>query len=163
MRRTMLTLVALVCASAADAQTDKAKQQDFATKAAMANMFEVAAAKVEIQRGNARDAKAFANDMLTDHGQAGPLLEDAAKKEGVMIPKALDDEHQKKIDALQQSDATNMDQAYLSTQITAHQQAVDLFMNYSKQGADGDLKNVANKLVPALRAHLVRVQGLTSK
>jgi len=161
MKRSLVTFAMLAYAFTADAQTDKAQQQDFASKAATANLFEMEAAKVEIQRGNASDAKGFANDMLTDHGQAGPLLKDAAKADGVTIPTALDEEHQKKIDALQQSDAANLDQAYLSTQVTAHQQAVDLFTNYSKQGRN--LKNVANNLIPTLRAHLVRVQGLTSK
>jgi putative membrane protein len=163
MKRTFVTLAALTLAFAADAQTDKARQQDFATRAATANMFEMEAANVEMQRGNAADAKGFANDMLTDHGQAGPLLEGAAKKEGVTLPAMLDDEHKKKIEALQHTDASDTDQAYLSTQLTAHQEAVDLFVQYSKQGPDGDLKNVANNLIPTLRAHLVRVQGLTSK
>ena len=136
---------------------------DFATKAAMSNLFEIEAAKIEVVKGEASDAKQFAEDMLKDHGKALPLLADAAKQDGIEAPVALDAEYSQKLAALKQSDETNLDRAYLSTQVTAHQQAVELFTNYSKEGPDGQLKNAAAKIVPDLRMHLTRVQGLISK
>ncbi len=147
------------------AADDGAKQhaRDFATKAAISNMFEVEAGKIEIAKGRADDAKQFAQDMVKDHGKAATMLHDAAAQDGVALPDALDDEHKQKLAALQQSDPSNLDQAYLSTQLTAHQQAVELFDAYSKKGPDGQLKRSAEKLLPDLRMHLTRVQALTSK
>ncbi|PZM16443.1 DUF4142 domain-containing protein [Rhizobium tubonense] len=157
-----LLLLATFPVLAAD---DAAKKHatDFATKAAMSNMFEIEAAKVEVAKGKANDAKRFAEDMLKDHGKAGPFLVDAAKQDGIEIPTSLDAEYRQKLAALQQSDTANLDQAYLSTQVTAHQDAVELFTNYSKEGPDGHLKNTAAKILPDLRMHLTRVEGLTSK
>ncbi|MBX4862825.1 DUF4142 domain-containing protein [Rhizobium bangladeshense] len=157
----------LVCLTAfsAMAADDAAKRHatDFAAKAAMSNMFEIEAAKIEIASGRADDAKQFAQDMIRDHGKAGPVLNNAAKQDGIELPAALDAEYTSKLAALRQSDAANLDQAYLSTQVTAHEEAVNLFDRYSKQGPDGQLKRTAAKILPDLRMHLTRIRGLTLK
>ncbi len=160
-------VAALLCMTSlpAFAADDTARQHatDFATKAAMSNMFEIEAAKIEIAKGKAQDAKQFAQDMLKDHSKAGPLLADAAKQDGIGLPTALDAEHVQKLTALQQSDAANLDQAYLSTQVTAHEEALELFNKYSKEGPDGQLKRTAAKILPDVHMHMTRVRGLTSK
>lgn len=152
-------------ASPAFAADEAARQKatDFAARAAMANMFELKAAEIEVAKGAAEDAKQFANDMLKDHGRAGPILTGAAKEDGIQVPSSLDDEHKKKLDALQQSDRENLDQAYLSTQVTGHEEAVSLFEDYSLHGPDGALKRASQKILPDLRMHLTRIHGLTSK
>ncbi|NKM14574.1 DUF4142 domain-containing protein [Rhizobium laguerreae] len=165
MKLTFNLCILLFVAAPALAADDAARQKamEFATRAAMSNMFELKAAEVEVAKGAAEDAKQFAGDMLKDHGRAGPILADAAKEDGVQLPAALDDEYRKKLEALQQSDPQNLDQAYLSTQVTAHQEAVALFSDYSKNGPDGALKRASQKILPDLRMHLTRIEGLTSK
>jgi putative membrane protein len=154
-------LTALYASAADDAA--KRRATDFAARAAMSNMFEIEAARVEISGGKADDAKQFARDMIRDHGKAGPLLGDAAKRDGIELPAALDAQHTDKLTALRQSDAAYLDQAYLSTQVTSHEEAVNLFDSYSKQGPDGQLKRTAAKILPDLRVHLTRIRGLTAK
>lgn len=155
-----VTLAGTACFAA---EQPKQAAQEFATKAASANMFEIEAAKVEAAKGKDGPAKQFAADMLKDHRKAGPELEAAAQADGITVPTSIDAESKKKVDALASADSANLDQAYLSTQLTAHQAAVKLFEEYSKSGPDGQLKNTAGKILPDLRMHLVRVQGLTSK
>jgi putative membrane protein len=118
MKIALATALACLTSLFGAAADDGAKQHatDFATKAAMSNLFEIEAAKIELTKGDANDAKQFAQDMLTDHGKAGPLLSDAAKQDGVELPVVLDKERAEKLEALQNSDAANLDQAYLSTQ-----------------------------------------------
>ncbi|MBB4440174.1 MULTISPECIES: DUF4142 domain-containing protein [Rhizobium] len=165
MKTVLASLLVCLTAFSTTAADDASKQHatDFASKAAMSNLFEIEAAKIEIASGKADDAKQFAQDMIRDHGKAGPVLNDAAKKDGIELPAALDAEYTAKLAALRQSDAANLDQAYLSTQVTAHEEAVNLFDSYSKQGPDGQLKRTAAKILPDLRMHLTRIRGLTSK
>ncbi|OWV72798.1 hypothetical protein ATY76_08335 [Rhizobium sp. R339] len=160
-RLCLLFLLAAPAFAADEAARQKAT--DFAARAAMANMFEVEAAKIELAKGKAEDAKQFAGDMLKDHERAGATLADAAKEDGISLPASLDDEHNKKLEALNQSDQANLDQAYLSTQVAAHQEAVALFHDYSRNGPDGALKRASQKILPDLRMHLTKIQGLTSK
>ncbi len=165
MKIVLASLLACLAAFSATAADNAAKQHatDFAAKAAMSNMFEIEAANIEVASGKADDAKQFAHDMIRDHGKAGSALSDAAQKDGIELPAALDAEFTSKLAALRQSDAADLDQAYLSTQVAAHEQAVNLFESYSKQGPDGQLKRTAAKILPDLRMHLTRIRGLTSK
>lgn len=163
MKRLIFSIAASLFSIPLSAADDVGAKQDFAQKAFMSNMFEIEAAKIEISKGRAVDATQFAQDMLRDHGRAAAPLADAAKSEGVTVSQSLDAEHQQKLDALRNSDAANLDQAYLSTQVTAHQQAYQIFEAYSKQGPDGPLKNAAAKMLPDLHMHLTRVQGMANK
>ena len=129
----------------------------------MSNIFEIEAAKIEISQGRAVAAKQFAQDMLRDHGRAAGLLSAAARNDGVTVSQSLDAQHQQKIDALKNSDPANLDQAYLSTQVTAHQQTYELFVAYAKEGPDGPLKNAGVTMLPDLHMHLTRVQGISNK
>ncbi|MBB3660857.1 putative membrane protein [Rhizobium sp. BK650] len=157
-----LFLMTCVPGIAADDEATR-HANDFATKAALSNLFEIEVANIELSKGKAADAKEFARDMLRDHERAGPLLAEAAKQDGIPIPAELDSEQRQKVEALQTSDPENLDQAYLSTQVTAHQQAVALFDEFVKQGPDGQLKKTAAKILPDLHMHLTRIQALASK
>lgn len=96
---TLIIISAIPVMAADEAATEQAA--DFATKAALSNQFDIEAAKIEIAKGKATDARQFAQDMLVDHGKAGPLLAEAAKKDGIALPSELDSEHRQKIEALQ--------------------------------------------------------------
>ncbi|WP_112437326.1 DUF4142 domain-containing protein [Rhizobium sp.] len=163
MKLVIFSLAACLISMPVSAADDVGAKQDFAQKASMSNMFEIEAAKIEIAQGRAADAKQFAQDMLRDHSRAVAPLAEAARSDGVSISQSFDKEHQQKLDALRNSDAANLDQAYLSTQVTAHQQTYQLFEAYSKEGPDGPLKNAAAKMLPDLHMHLTRVQGMANK
>ncbi len=157
--------VFIVGASAAfglDAAAEKTAA-DFARKAAVANLFEIEAARIELRNGKAQEARDFAEQMLADHGRAAGQLETAAEADGIALPAELDEEHKNKLVALEQSEPANLDQAYLSTQLTAHEQAVALFEAYVAGGPEGRVKQAAAEILPDLREHLQHVQQLTSR
>ncbi|KAA0687374.1 DUF4142 domain-containing protein [Neorhizobium sp. P12A] len=163
MKALHLGLAVCLIALPARAADDAGAKQEFAQKASVSNLFEIEAAKIEIANGKAVDAKQFAQDMLRDHVKAALPLAEAANDDGVTVSQSLDAEYQQKLEALRMSDAVNVDQAYLSTQVTAHQQAYELFQAYSKDGPDGSLKHAASNMLPDLHMHLTRVQGIANK
>lgn len=143
------------------AQGDIPTPQAFAQKAALSNTFEIEAAKLVLDRGRDPAAKTFAADMISDHERAGVALANAAGEEHVQLAAGLDDEHFQKLEALKSSSDKDFDQAYLSTQVSAHEDAVRLFENYAKNSPGGPLKSFAEKTLGTLRTHNVRVHGLT--
>lgn len=145
------------------AQVDTPASQDFAEKAAVSNTFEIEAAKLVLDRGKDPAAKTFAADMISDHEQAGIALANAAGEEHVQLPAGLDDEHREKLEALKSSSDQDFDQAYLSTQISAHEEAVSLFEHYAKNSSGGPLKSFAEKTLGTLRTHTIRIHGLTKE
>lgn len=129
--------------------------QDFTTKVAIANMFEIETSKLALKMGTRADVKTFAKQMVDDHTKAGVAFKKVlATDTTVTAPKTLDDDHQKKLDDLKAMKAgDDFDSAYISAQKDAHSDAVSLFDNYSKNGTDTALKQFATDTLPTLQSH----------
>ena len=129
--------------------------QDFATKAGIANMFEIESSKLALKMGTRADVKSFAQKMVDDHTKAGKAFKTAlGKTTGVTAPTALDDATQAKLDDLKSRKAgDDFDNAYISAQKDAHGDAVNLFSGYSQNGTDPALKDFATATLPTLQAH----------
>ncbi len=128
--------------------------QDFATKAANANMLEIETSQLAIKTSKNADVLAFAKKMVADHTKAGTAFKAAvAKTTGVTAPTALDADQQKKLDDLKAKPVAEFDSAYISLQKDAHKDAVNLFDSYAKNGTDASLKAFATDTLPTLQAH----------
>ena len=129
--------------------------QDFTTKAANANMFEIETSKLALKMGTRADVKTFAKQMVADHTKAGAKFKTVlAGDKDVTAPAALNDDLQKKLDDLKtKTKGDDFDNAYISAQKDAHSDAVSLFDNYAKNGTDAALKQFATDTLPTLQAH----------
>ena len=136
--------------------------QQFVDMATVANMFEIELSKVALEKSAKPETKTFAQHMIDDHSKAGEEMKVAADAEGMKMPTALDEKHQKKVELLSGSSGDAFDQSYLAEQLIAHEEAVALFTGYSTNGAPGALKDFAAKTLPALKSHLEEVKTLTA-
>lgn len=128
--------------------------QDFATKAANANMLEIETSKLALKTSKNADVLAFAKQMVADHTKAGTAFKAAVgKSTGVTAPAKLDADYQAKLDDLKAKPAADFDGAYISLQKDAHKDAVNLFDNYAKNGTDASLKGFATDTLPTLQSH----------
>jgi putative membrane protein len=133
--------------------------QGFAEKAAQSDKFEMEAAKLVLEKGKSDEIKAFANDMVKDHGHSTHNLKEAAAKDGVTLPPDLSPELREKLESLKPLSGPQLDAAYVSTQVSVHTEAVELFDKYSKDGEGGALKSFAMATYPTIRMHLIRVRS----
>jgi predicted outer membrane protein len=162
-----LSTIALVCSAASifplsiahAADLDPAK---FATAAASSDAFEIKAGQLAEQKGQQEKVKAFGKMMVEQHTQSTAALTKAAKEQGVTFSPALPKDLQEKLNNLQGVSGPTFDAAYLSTQISAHTKAVELFTAYSKNGAGGPIKAFAQNTLPVIRTHLVHAQAMTT-
>jgi len=133
---------------------------EFATKAAVSNMFEIASSELAIEKTGNDAVKAFADQMLSDHRKAGEEFAAAAATDGVTPPDALDQPHQAILDNLSGLEGEEFDTAYIQAQQDAHDEAVVLFESYSTDGAEGALKEFARTTLPTLQQHQEGAHGL---
>jgi len=133
--------------------------QDFVTKVAISDMFEIQSSKIAAQKGN-ENVRAFAQQMITDHTKTSNELKSMVGKAKAKLPSALDAEHQKKLDQLQKLAGDQFSQIYANMQVQAHEDAVRLFEAYSSSGDDAELKAWAAKTLPALKEHLQHAKAL---
>jgi putative membrane protein len=146
--------------SSIGADMDASKTQDFVTKAAIANMFEIKTSEQAVKTSKNADVLAFARMMIKDHTAAGKKFETAVGvASGLTPPAALDDDHQKKLDDLATRTGADFDKAYVDIQQSAHADAVNLFDDYSKNGKDAALQTFATDTLPTLQAHKDKIDA----
>ena len=135
--------------------------QDFVKEAANSDMFEIAAAQIAQQKGNAEEKK-FAGQMINDHGKTSSDLKGLVTSGDVKaeVPTVLDSAYQKKLDTLRNTEPSNFASEYDSMQVNAHKDAVSLFERYSKSGDNPKLKDWAGNMLPTLQHHLEMAQAI---
>jgi putative membrane protein len=149
----LAALGAIVFASSAHVGATSA-DTPFAKKAAMGGMGEVVLARIAMQNGSSPSIKAFAQRMITDHGQANLELMSLAKREGIALPTSIDPPSammQKKLASLHGS---TFDRAYLQGQESAHVATENLLKNEISSGSDPALVSFAKATLPTVEAHL---------
>jgi putative membrane protein len=136
--------------------------QDFVNKAAVAGMFEVQSSELALQKHPDRDTKPFANRMIKDHTALDRQLKSVVSrsKANVELPTALDPDHQKMLDDLRGLSGKEFDEAYDKDQLEGHEQAVQLFREYSQNGDNKEIKRWAAKTLPHLQQHLAMAEKL---
>jgi putative membrane protein len=173
MKKIALTVAALLTATSAMAQSAAESTgvnsvigrapttQDFIAQASASDMFEIESSKIALQKGD-ETTKAFAQQMITDHGKTTTELKaliDSGKVQGTPAT-ALTDDQKEEIDDLNKAEAADFNEEYIDDQVEAHEDAVDLFKRYAEEGENADLKAWAAKTLPALEHHYKMAQDL---
>jgi putative membrane protein len=139
--------------------------QDFVTKASVANKFEIDSSNIALEKSNNSSVKEFAQSMVDDHTKIGNDMDSAlsSSKSGTKATMALDDEHQKLIDQLQSASGSDFDSKYITMQRNAHKKAIMLFNNYSQNGKDSSLRSFAENTLPVLKDHQTHLSQINIK
>ncbi len=150
----------LAGAAAADpsamSQTQVGAEQDkgFVVKASQAGHQEIADAKMAQQRSARADVKQVASMVEKDHREADRQLASIVKKYGWNIPESAAMQH------AMPAPGDYSDAAYLSQQVSAHEDAIALFKKEAADGLNPDLKAFAAEVLPKLQHHLSALQSL---
>ena len=99
--------------------------------------------------------------MIEDHTLAGENMKAAAEADGITPPAAMMEKEQSKLEELQSAEGDAFDQAYLTAQTAAHDEAVALFETFSTEGQESALRKFAAETLPTLQAHQTAVHELT--
>ncbi|MCK6450110.1 MAG: DUF4142 domain-containing protein [Alphaproteobacteria bacterium] len=134
----------------------------FVAHASMADLFEIEAGKIAIDKAMKPEIRAFARRAMDDHGKITADLKAAvqAADPGVPLTTKLDQPHQRMIDELQAAEGDEFDRLYMSYQVKGHQQAVALYQAYAQSGDQTGLKGLVEDVLPMIQAHLVDAKKL---
>jgi putative membrane protein len=137
--------------------------EEFARKVAISDKMEIQSSQLVLSRNPDSDTKPFAEKMVKDHQETSAELKamvDSGKVKAT-LPTALDAEHEKKLDELKAKSGKDFDSAYDHMQLQAHEEAVELFEQYARDGDNPDLKAWAAKTLPHLQEHLAMAKRLS--
>jgi len=156
-------VLALTAATASYAQSLSKGDQQILSDLAQANMAEVAAGQIALQKSASADVKKFAQQMVDDHSKGLQAVQDVAKAKNVTLPAEPDAKHKKMADHLNSLSGAAFDKAYLADAgVKDHKAAHAKVLAAQKQASDPQVKALAAQLQPTIDQHLQTVQGLAS-
>jgi putative membrane protein len=140
----------------------KAVLADFVPRAAVSDLYEIAAGKVAEARGQSAAVRDFGRMMQADHAKSTAELQAALTASGrpLSLPTTLPADKQALIDALNAAAPAKFDKTYLDQQQRAHQDALTLMKTYAAKGDVPQVKAVAAQVAPVVQAHLDRIAEL---
>lgn len=148
------------------AENDKSSlnsaDERFVKREAAAGLEMVKIAGIGVKKSERADIKAFAETIVADHTQANVELTKLAASKGVTLESGQDLKPSKNEMALNKESGVEFDKAFLALIVSGHGECVSNFELAARDSNDHDLKAWAGKMVPALKAHLVRAEELNS-
>jgi putative membrane protein len=109
-----------------------------------------------LEKAKSADLKTFAQKIIDDHKAAGEKLKAVASAAALAPPpETLDDFHMRRINDLVETDGDDdFDADYAALQVDAHNDAIKLFEDYSKDtNSVAQLRSFAEETLPTLTAH----------
>jgi predicted outer membrane protein len=122
---------------------------------AMADMAEVEISKLALSKSQNSDVKAFAQQMVDDHGQALAKVQALAQARGVTLPTELDAKHKAMSAKLEKMSGDAFDKAYMANAgVKDHKAVLAKLKSDAKKIKDADVKALVDQHVPVVEQHL---------
>lgn len=130
---------------------------------AQADIDEVAAGKIAQSKAQSSDVKAFAQQMIDDHGQALTKVQAVAQQKGVTLPTEPDSAHKAMAAKLEKLSGDAFDKAYMQNcGVKDHTAVHKKLMADAKKIKDADVKALADQHAPVVEQHLKAAQQMAS-
>jgi putative membrane protein len=144
------------------AQDTGRPSQDYVTKAAMGDMFEIQSSRIALKKSHDTKVKSFASRMVKVHTAGSAKMKNIIKSGELplVMPVKLDDAHQQMLDQLNQASAGAFDKTYLDMQKKGHNEALALHQGYAEHGNEPALKVFAKKTATVVQMHIEMLQGM---
>lgn len=145
-----------------EAVTPTPGAQDFTDKAAKSDAFEIASAKLAVDKAASPDLKSFAEMMITDHTASTAKIKKAASAAmpAIIADVTLTSDQQGRRADLAKLSGTDFDKAYAGQQIDAHKDALLLMQVYADKGDVAPLKAAAGEIAPKILTHLNKIRAI---
>lgn len=144
------------------AQTSALNNMDkkFLDMAANTNMTEAHVGQMAQADASAASVRDFGQKLVRDHSNAYESLTELASKVGASIPKGINVQRDRSVEALARLKGSNFDRSFLRNEVRDHQMAIAAFRREAEHGHDAAVKAYAAKMVPVLQDHLHIAQRL---
>lgn len=127
---------------------------------AQANMAEIEAGKLALQKAQSDEVKKYAQQMVDDHTKMLDEMKQLAQAKGVDLPTAPDRKHQRLMKKLESASGEDFDRAYMSAMVRDHRDALKVAQRTAKSAKDSELKSSAQKAAPEIQDHLKMAQEI---
>ena len=135
-----------------------ASDESFVKKANQGGLTEVKMGELAQQRAQSPEVKEFAQHLVNEHQQANAELQELAKAEGIELKDELSGKHKQTVDRLEKANGQAFDKKFMEAVVKEHKKDIKEFKKQAQNGKDPDVKDWAQKTLPALEKHLQMAQ-----
>jgi putative membrane protein len=162
MTRSLAVALAITAALALASCAGTPDTPEFVRKAAMGDLYEIAAGKIASERGQSEAVKQFGLHKAEMHGKTLEELRRIveAEKLDIALPGRLSQRYHTLIVELTEAKAEDFDEVYARQQASVHKKAVGLFDAYAEEGNNPALKQFAANVLPAIKQDLLEAEKL---
>ena len=126
---------------------------------AHANIAEIEAGKMALEKSKSEDVRKFAQQMIDEHTSALKELQTLAQAKGVKLPEGTDLKHKTTALALKVMTGTTFDNQYMKRAgVKDHEQTFLLLKKMEHSAKDAELKAMATKMLTTVQDHLKMAQ-----
>jgi putative membrane protein len=152
--------LALVPATASARPSDFPDDHAFIVNAGHANVAEIAAARLALNKSDDADVRAYARKMIADHTKAQAELKRLAKAWDTKVPNTPAPQQKREAAKLKALSGTTFDRTYIRRQVTDHRLALGVMLVEATGGKVSSLRAFANRTAPVVRMHLRMAQAM---
>lgn len=136
--------------------------EEFIDEASAKGLAEIETAKIALKKSESQDVRKFAQMMIDDHTKANRKLKEIAQQKDLKVADEADLMNKAKAMILKLREGESFDEAYANNQVVAHEQTIELFRTYIREGEDQEVKAFAQETLPTLEMHLRDAQSLAA-
>ena len=128
---------------------------------ARANMAEIEAGKIAVNKAQSPEVKAYAQRMIDDHTKALTDVTNLAQTKGVTMPTDIDAKHKAMAAKLNKLEGEAFDREYMKQAgVSDHTKVHAMLKKDSARAKDPDVKALAAKMMPTVEEHLTQAKGM---
>ncbi|HEX6845632.1 MAG TPA: DUF4142 domain-containing protein [Chitinophagaceae bacterium] len=139
------------------------RSSEFLKKVTNSGMAEIQLAKLAQQKATIDAVKNFAAMLERDHTAVNQEVKNLADQRSVTLPTSISDDKQKMYTDIEKMTGKSFDKDYISMMVKAHTDGISLFEETRSNASDVDVKNFADKTLPALKMHLDSAKAIQKR
>ncbi|RNI29474.1 DUF4142 domain-containing protein [Rufibacter immobilis] len=140
--------------SDAEPSADQQRISEFMMRAAASDMFEIQSGELAKTKGAQQSTKDFGQQLVTDHTRSSNEMKALATKLGITLPTTLPADKQAMLTELNGLSGMAFDRRFAAMQVTAHEEAVNLYETSEDNIENDEVEAFINKTLPVLQMHL---------
>lgn len=134
--------------------------ENFVVRAAIANLAEIQASEMALEKSGDKAVRALATRLVTDHKAAQAKLKRVAGEVKVALPGTVDEDTRKQQTQLKELVGVDFDRSYLDLMHAGHDQALELFKQASQANLPPSFKSYASETSKVVQAHRTQLDDL---
>ena len=137
--------------------------QTFVMYAGNADLYEIEAAKLAVERARDPEVKQFAAHMVHQHTVSTSKITAAAQQAGLAPSTPTLTPHMRgKLTELQAASDTAFDERYMVAQVEAHERVLRLHNAYARSGDNASLRNASSETAATVSQHLAEARRISA-